>query len=433
MRFSACTACYFAQGVPIGLLTVAIPARLAELGASAGEVALFLFVVSLPWAFKLVVGPFMDRFTFLAMGFRRPWVILTQGGLTLSFVTLALIGDLDNEALAPLLTVGFITNAFAAFQDVAVDGMAIDILQPDERGRANAFMGFGQAAGFSAYGALCGTLLPLVGLSVTALVCAVTVAVIFLFVAVFRERPGERLMPWTAGEAVPRPRMAEVSVGSIFRNLTRVVFLPMSLLLVAVEFVNRVRDGVAEAVFPVFAVQELGVTSAQYTQFKGYAGFGAALFVALLGVFVDRHGARRFLLVGLVLGAACHFAVGLLPALWDSMTFVVQLAWLVYIFQQLVFVAIIALFMTLCWTQVAATQFAIYMSLANLSRTAGVGLFAVVADHLSFAQDFVIMGALLLLSAVLLMLFNESAHRRRLDQLEAEELPARSAEPAAAG
>ena len=105
-----------------------------------------------------------------------------------------------------------------------MDGMAIDILPEGERGRANAFMGFGQAAGFSLFGAVNGYLLVNFGLGVTALVSTITVGCIFAFVAAVREREGERLMPWTAGAATPRTFAVSESFTGIFRDLIRVIF-----------------------------------------------------------------------------------------------------------------------------------------------------------------------------------------------------------------
>ena len=417
LRFTAFTACYFGQGVPWGLVSIAIPAYMAEVGFSVGDIAAYIGVAGLPWGLKLIGGPFMDRFKFPSMGFRRPWVLIAQGGLTLS---MASFGFADFEgSLLPLMAIGFVINAFAATQDVAVDGMAIDLLHDDERGRANALMGFGQVTGSSAYGALAGTLLSLVGAPITALVCTITMAAIFLFVAMIRERPGEKLMPWLPGAATERPEVAKRDLRTIFRDLFRVLFLPMSLMLVAVEFFNRVRDGIAESVFPAFAVQHLGFTAAEYSQFNGYIGVIAALAGALLGSFLDRYGARIFLLIALLGSAACHLAMGFMPGLWENTDVVIQLALLAKIFAQLVFVAIIALFMTLCWTRVAATQFAIYMSLANLSRTVGVGGFATVADHMTPAQHFLLMGVLLAVAAGLLLLFDQRQHATRLQQIEA--------------
>lgn len=419
LRFGAFCAFYFAQGVPIGLLSVAIPAWLAQEGATVGDLARFTAIVSAPWGFKLIAGPFMDRFKFLPMGFRRPWVMGAQGGLVISFLALAAMGHMDPEFLLPFMAMGFVINAFSATQDVAVDGMAIDILPEGERGRANAFMAAGQVAGFSAYGALCGTLLPLVGLPVTALVCAVTVAAIFVLVAVVRERPGERRLPWTPGAAAVRGEVAELSIAGIFRDLVRALFLPMSLLLIAVEFLNRVRDGIAVAVLPKFAVDEIGVTAAEYSQFISLLGLIAAVVGVLLGPLIDRQGAKRFLMLSLVVSAMCHIAAGLLTEFWQDMDFIVALYLVGAVASQLIFVAIIALFMNLCWTTVAATQFSVYMALANVSRTVGGLLFAPVADELSYSQDFLIMGGLLALAALSLVFFDQASHTRRLGRLMA--------------
>ncbi len=419
LRFGAFCAFYFAQGVPIGLLSIAIPAWLAQEGATVGDLARFAAIVSAPWGFKLIAGPFMDRFKFLPMGFRRPWVMGAQGGLVVSFLALAAMGDMDPEFLLPFMAMGFVINAFSATQDVAVDGMAIDILPEGERGRANAFMAAGQVAGFSAYGALCGTLLPLVGLSLTALICAVTVAAIFVLVAVVRERSGERRLPWMPGEAAAREEVAELGIVDIFRDLVRALFLPMSLLLIAVEFLNRVRDGIAVAVLPKFAVDEIGVTAAEYSQFISLLGLIAAVIGVMLGPFIDRQGAKRFLMLSLVVSAACHIAAGLLTELWQDLNFIVALYFVGAVASQLIFVAIIALFMNLCWTALAATQFSVYMALANVSRTVGGLLFAPVADELSYSQDFLIMGVLLGLAAFLLVLFDQASHTRRLGQLMA--------------
>ena len=48
---------YFAQGIPHGLLGIAIPAWLASQGVTAAAIASYLAVVILPWVFKLVTGP----------------------------------------------------------------------------------------------------------------------------------------------------------------------------------------------------------------------------------------------------------------------------------------------------------------------------------------------------------------------------------------
>lgn len=67
-RFATGMMMYFAQGIPDGLLAIALPAWLAAQGADAGEIGSLLAVIYLPWAFKLVCGPLMHRYQFPAMG-----------------------------------------------------------------------------------------------------------------------------------------------------------------------------------------------------------------------------------------------------------------------------------------------------------------------------------------------------------------------------
>jgi len=418
LRLSSFTAFYFAQGVPIGLVGAIVP-WLSERGVAEADIAWYVTVVALPWAFKLLAGPFMDRFTAPAMGFRRPWALAAQAGLVVAFVALAATAPAAHEMVA-LMAFGFLVNSFAAIQDVAVDGMAIDILPEDERGRANAFMAFGQTLGAGAFQAVCGFLLVRFEVGGAAVACGFTVGAIFALVSVVRERAGEKLMPWSEGRPALVERLQIVRFREILRDLLRVLFLPMSLLLVLVEFLARVRDGIAMVVFPVIAVQELGFTAESYAAFDAAAGLIAAVVGVAVGPFIDRRGARRYLMGALVLAAIAHAAFALLTPLWESHAFLIALGLIAKILGQVVFVAVIALFMTLCWTKVAATQFAIYMSLANLSRTIGSALFALVAAHLSYGSEFLAMGVLLAASAAVLLLFDGPKHKAQLEAVAAK-------------
>jgi PAT family beta-lactamase induction signal transducer AmpG len=427
-RFTAFTLFYFAQGVPIGLLTIAMPAWLAAEGVQTAEIATFAAITGLPWGLKLISGPFMDRFSFPAMGRRRPWVMAAQAGLTLAMFSMAWVLD-PAENIWTLIVLGTVINTFAALQDVAVDGMAIDVLPEGERGRANAFMAFGQAAGFSLFGALNGYLLVQFGLAVTALVSTATVGSIFLFVTLVREREGERLLPWTEGVATPRAFPVSESFVGIFKDLFRVLFLPMSVLLITVEFLHRMAAGITITIFPVMAVQELGFTADIYSYWMGIMS-GLSAFAGLaFGPFIDRLGAKRFIAAGLLLGTMVYAGFAAAQAYWGSTPFV--LAGLVgsQLAAQLVFVAVIAGFMGLCARGVGATQFAVYMSLANLARSVGAGAFAFIAADVTSAQALYIIAVLNAAAALLLTRFSPAKHRKHLEALEGP-APEEAAAPA---
>ena len=106
---------YFAQGIPQGLLGIALPAWLVSEGATASQIGPYLAVVALPWAFKLLTGPLMERFEFLPMGRRRPWVLGAQAGLALAFLSLMQVEDPVSQ-IGLLSAIGFLVNVFAATQ-----------------------------------------------------------------------------------------------------------------------------------------------------------------------------------------------------------------------------------------------------------------------------------------------------------------------------
>lgn len=72
LRYFHFIALYFAQGIPEGMLIMGIPAWMAMNGKTPGEIASFAIVAVLPWSFKFIVAPMMDRYTYLPMGRKRP-------------------------------------------------------------------------------------------------------------------------------------------------------------------------------------------------------------------------------------------------------------------------------------------------------------------------------------------------------------------------
>jgi PAT family beta-lactamase induction signal transducer AmpG len=188
LRYLNFIALYFAQGVPEGMLFFGIPAWMAMNGKSAGEIAGFAIACGLPWSFKFIVAPLMDRYTILSMGRKRPWVIFGQLGLMTSFIIMAFLPDpLKNLNL--LMFAGFIVSFFGAFQDVATDGMAVDIIPANEQARANGFMWGSKIIGTSASLALGSWLLNQYSFTVSIATLSVLVGLIMLVPIFLRERP----------------------------------------------------------------------------------------------------------------------------------------------------------------------------------------------------------------------------------------------------
>ena len=412
LRFGAFAGLYSAQGIPYGLFFIALPTWLASEGFTTAQVGAFSGTVILPWTFKLVAGPFMDRFGFLAMGRRRPWVIAAQLGI--------LVGSLG-LATAPseigwILAWGFLINCFAAWQDVAVDGMAIDVLPVEDRAKANAFMFGGQSIGIAASSAGGAWLLVNHGLSACALVMASCVAVIALVPLLLRERPGERLLPWTPGSALARSvALQESKFLLIVRDVFFALIMPMSILLIVVKFGDRVVAGVISAAWPVITTQELGFAATFYPEWAAVSGIVAAVFGVIIAPLVDRYTAERALIWGLALKAAVIAGAALLAPYWVNETVMIVLIFLVFLTSQLLTISTIALFMNLCAPRVAATQFAVYMALSNLALSTGSLVIGPLDALLTFDQIFYVVAVVDVLMLVLMLRFNLAAHKGRVE------------------
>lgn len=153
-------ALYFAQGVPWGFVSVGYVVMLTDLGLDDATIGALLGLAYLPWSFKFVAGPVLDRIPMLRIGRRRPVVMLAEFVMGGSLLGLLFVDPARDVTLTSAIL--FVHNACAALQDVAVDALAVDVLPEDERGRANSYMWAAKSAGIMIGGSF-GTLVAWVG------------------------------------------------------------------------------------------------------------------------------------------------------------------------------------------------------------------------------------------------------------------------------
>jgi PAT family beta-lactamase induction signal transducer AmpG len=418
LRFFSFTIFYIAQGLPFGLVSYALPAFLAERQTAPGAIASFIAISSLPWSFKLFAGPLMDRFSFLAMGRRRPWVILAQLGMVLTGLAFAFFPNgLDD--IVVLTSLCFLLNCFSATQDVAVDGMAIDVLPVAEHGRANAFMAFGQVLGISGSSAISAFVLLSYGLQGVAVMLLIGFGLILFWSIAVRERANEKVLPWTPGQATERSlSMHAESWKEIGVNLSKVLFLPASLLLLCASFLFRFADGFWITLAPIVVVQELGYQSTEYSSFTALTGLVAATAGLFVGFFIDKKGVKLLYMSALLLYGVLAAVVGLTGFAWASPRFLIGIGVLQAFIYQGVFISFIAIHMNLCWVKVAATQFALYMAWVNLARSLGAGALSGLQESFSYNQMFCVIAVAFFIATALLWKVNLTAHQQKVQALE---------------
>src|SRR5688500_8104916 len=142
---------YFVQGLPFGFQATALPVYLREAGVSLVGIGL-VTALALPWSLKLFWAPLVDRFGSRRLGRRRSWILPLQLGLAASCAAAAAVRPTDG--LTPLLLLVLAMNLFAATLDIAVDGLAVDVLALPELGQGNVAQVVGYKMGMLTGGGL---------------------------------------------------------------------------------------------------------------------------------------------------------------------------------------------------------------------------------------------------------------------------------------
>jgi PAT family beta-lactamase induction signal transducer AmpG len=130
----------FASGLPLALTGQAMQAWLTVDGVDIATIG-FLGLVGVPYTFKFLWAPLMDRFEPPFLGRRRGWLVLTQLALA---AMLWWMSGVSPSAAPFLFAAAAVGVAFlSASQDVVIDAYRTDVLEPKERGLGASMSVFG--------------------------------------------------------------------------------------------------------------------------------------------------------------------------------------------------------------------------------------------------------------------------------------------------
>jgi MFS transporter, PAT family, beta-lactamase induction signal transducer AmpG len=348
---------------------------------TASEIAAFAVVVALPPSFKFVVAPLMDRYTYLPMGRKRPWVILGQIGLVVSCIFMAYVPDPLNN-LNQLMLAGFVVTFFSSFQDVATDGMAVDIIPQNQQARANGLMWGSMIIAISTSLALGTWLLNKYDFSMPAFV----IGIIMLVPIFLRERQGEKILPWTSGTASPETKQLQLnSFVDIFKSLYSVFSLRNSLLLALLIFIGLGSFKYIGTLLPIFTVKELSWTNVEYSQYYASAKLiGGIVGMLLGGVLIEKFGKKTMINIyffGLVFFIT---VLSFSKNYWSDKTFIYAFMIAHNILYTFTSIGVFAVAMQCCWKKISASQFALYMTIANLGQISLAALIGPIKENFSW-------------------------------------------------
>jgi len=390
------TALYLVQGLPFGFFLFTYPLILRAQGLSLTKIT-FLSVVNLPWLVKFLWAPLVDRYHWPRLGRRTSWILPMQIGLAVSLALTGWFSDrLDvNGLILALLVVNF----FAATQDIAVDGLAVDQLAPEERGHGNAIQSASYKIGMLGGGFGLTLVLQQVGPQgcfYLMAACVVAVMPVMLLIQGDREAPGET-------EAAPVTwRVVAASFGEF---VARPGFGWLLIFLLTV----KAGDAVANPLYRL-CLKDAGFSLSQINWVMNLLGIVATLCGSLFtGFLMVRYGRLRCAVVALTGQLVAYLAWAVLAAgTWPfpdgpPLPAVAVVAILEHATSGMITVVVFTLMMDAVAVGAAAAQYTLLMSLhLGIQYLMGIPSGSIV-DFTSYSVAFTVAGGITLAVVGLLL------------------------------
>ena len=359
---------YFAQGLPFGFFTLAVPVLLRDAGYSLKTISA-LSLLQLPWALKFFWAAFLDE-----RGATKTVLLTLQFSAVIGALILTQI-DLDS-GFVPILIAAFAFNLIAASQDVLTDGLAVRTLDVRERGLGNGLQVGAYRIGMMFGGGLLLRVFAETNWATTFVCMALILAL--TIIPVLPMRAPARVL-------TEAPTATQLSIRWVQR-----AFAPGMLTFIGLIFCYRFGDQVLTALLGPF-LRDSGLDLKSIALMKGTVGNATSLLGAALGGwFVFSTTRRTALLVsGLAQAAsfclyiAAAFKIGGTPLLWAATV-------AEGVIGTMATVALFTLMMDASEMQHAGTDYTLFASVVVAVGSLGSFTGGAIADAYGYAPTFIV-------------------------------------------
>ncbi|NNE05696.1 MAG: AmpG family muropeptide MFS transporter, partial [Xanthomonadales bacterium] len=262
----------FSSGMPLYVLVSLVPFWLRMAGVDLATIGLFA-LIGLPYTWKFLWSPVMDRYCLPFLGRRRGWALLSQLGVLFA---VGMLGSFDpSGSLDVIVVLVFLVAFFGASQDIVIDAYRRELLADDE-------LGTGTSIWVNAYrisGLVPGSLALILSdfLPWTAVfwVTATFMLIGSITILTISEVSDEALAPNSLKEAVVDPFVEFFSRDGVRTGLAILAFM----------FLYKLGDNMATALATPFYI-DMGYTGTEIGSVAKVAGLWASIAGGVLGGIV---------------------------------------------------------------------------------------------------------------------------------------------------
>jgi len=268
-KMVTCVFLGFSSGLPLYVLIQLVPAWLRSNEVDLATIGLFA-LIGLPYTWKFLWAPLMDRYKLPFLGRRRGWALLTQIGLLFS---IAALGRFDpTVSLQAIVVTVFMISLFGASQDIVIDAYRRELLADDELGTGTSFFVNAYRLSSLVPGSLALILSDILPWAVVYWVTAAFMLVGIATTLVIREVSDDSLAPATLKEAVVDPFVEFFSRDGIKAGLAILAFM----------FLYKLGDNMATALATPFYL-DMGFSRTEIGSIAKIAALWAAIAGGIVG------------------------------------------------------------------------------------------------------------------------------------------------------
>ena len=349
----------FASGLPLALTSGTLQAWMTVEGVDLSTIGIFT-LVGIPYTWKFLWAPLMDRFVPPFLGRRRGWLLVTQLALMGGIGGMALLTPRTDLALLAFLAV-FVAFASAS-QDIVFDAYRTDVVTREQRGIAGALTVVGYRTAMLVSGALA-----LVLVAGSAWIAGIGWRNTYLIMAALMSI-GVVATLWGRNPegAAPHPRsMREAFVEPLKEFFSR----NGALALLALLILYKLGDAFAGSLTTAFLLRGAGFSLEDVGYVNKGMGLAATIVGALFGgTLMVKLGLYRSLLYFGILQAVSNLTFMWLAVAGKSYPVMVLAIGFENLTGGMGTAAFVALLMALCDHRFTATQYALLSALAAFGR-----------------------------------------------------------------
>lgn len=389
-RMLICIFMGFSSGLPLFILYQLVPGWLRSEGVSLTEIGLFS-LIGIPYVWKFMWAPLMDRYSLPVLGRRRSWMLLTQVLLLFSIAGFGFVDPIMN-----IWSVAYLAAAvafFSASQDIVLDAYRRELLPEHELGLGNSI----HVQAYRLSGLVPGSLAFILAdhiswQSVFLIVAAFMLIGIFLSLTI-KELNNTLQAPKTLRQAVVLP----------FKDFINREGIKSALLILAFLFLYKLGDSMATALQTPFFI-DLGFTKTEIGVVAKTASLIAmTIGLAVGGIVMIKLSINRalwlfgFVQIISILGFAALAEIGHNTY---ALAFAMGFEYLGVGLGTAAFTAFIARATNPAF---AATQFALFTALTALPRTFANATTGVIVEQIGWTNFYFICTALAIPGMLMLL------------------------------